>query len=101
MKVRRLVIAAVAVALVVSACSGASTTADIGTTGPPSTVASELSGALLVERLGAIDEAVATWRSAATIGEAHAAAEAAANLVVGPNGPRYGDRSETKRALRR
>ena len=101
MRVRRLVIAAAAVVLVVSACSGASTTADIGTTGPPSTVVNDQSGALLVERLVAIDEAVTTWRNAATMGEAHAAAEAAANLVVDPNGPGYGDRSETKRALRR
>ena len=89
---RRLVTAVVAVALVVSACSGASTTADIGTTGPPSTVVGDQSGALLVERLNAIDETVATWGNAATIGDAHAAAEAAANLVVGPSGPGYGDR---------
>ena len=93
MKVRRLVTAVVAVAFVVSACSGASTTADIDTTGPPSTVVDEQRGPLLIERLGAIDEAVATWRNAATMGEAHAAAEAAANLVVGPNGPGYGDRN--------
>lgn len=92
MKVRRLITAVVGVALLFSACSGTSTTADIGTTGPPSTVVSDQSGALLVERLVAIDEAVATWRNAATIDDAYAAAEAAANLVVGPNGPGYGDR---------
>jgi hypothetical protein len=45
-----------------------------------------------VERLDEIDAQLADWRSAATIEEAHAAAEAAANLVVGPNGPGYGDR---------
>jgi hypothetical protein len=92
MKVRRLFTAVVAVALVVSACSGASTTADIGPKSPPSTLLNDQSGPLLVERLGAIDEAVATWRNAATIGEVHAATEAAANLIVGPNGPGYGDR---------
>jgi hypothetical protein len=92
MRIRRLVIAVVAVASVGSACSGVPTPGDIGTTGPPSTVVNDQSGPLLVERLGAIDEAVATWRNADTIGEAHAAAESAANLVVGPNGPGYGDR---------
>jgi hypothetical protein len=92
MNVRRLVTVVVAAALIASACSGAATQSDIVTTGPTSTVVQEQSGILLVERLDAIDEAVATWRSAATIGEAHAAAETAANLVVGPNGPGYGDR---------
>lgn len=44
------------------------------------------------ERLIAIDEAVTAWRGAGSIEEAHAAAEAAANLVVGSGGPDYGDR---------
>jgi hypothetical protein len=43
-------------------------------------------------RLGAIAAVVGEWREASTLGEARAAAEAAANLVVGPNGPGYGDR---------
>ena len=43
-------------------------------------------------RLDAIDAVVGDWRSAGSIEEAHAAAEAAANLVVGPGGPGYGDR---------
>ncbi|MDA0350698.1 MAG: hypothetical protein O3A10_00630 [Chloroflexi bacterium] len=44
------------------------------------------------ERMTAIEAAVATWRAAETIEDARAAAEAAANLVVGPAGPGYGDR---------
>ena len=47
---------------------------------------------LVAERLGAIDAAVATWRSAEALEDAIAAAEVAANLVLGPNGPGYGDR---------
>ena len=42
--------------------------------------------------MAAVDEAVAVWRDASTIEAAHEAAEAAANLIVGPNGPDYGDR---------
>lgn len=38
-----------------------------------------------------IDEAVATWATAATVEEAHAAAERARNKVVGDDNPRYGD----------
>jgi hypothetical protein len=92
MNVRRLVTVVVAVALAVSGCSGASTQGDIVTTGPTSTAVNEQNGPLLAERLDPIDEAVVPWRNAVTIGGAHAAAEAAANLVVGPNGPGYGDR---------
>ena len=44
------------------------------------------------EQMESIAEGVATWRSAETTAEAHAAAEMAANLVVGPNGPGFGDR---------
>jgi hypothetical protein len=44
------------------------------------------------ERIDAIDEAVKVWRRASSIEEAHAAAEAAANLIVGSGGPGYGDR---------
>jgi len=45
----------------------------------------------VIERLDAIDLEVASWRSATDLVEAHAAAEAARNLVVGPAGPGYGD----------
>ena len=43
-------------------------------------------------RMDTIDQAVAAWRNATSIEAAHLAAETAANLVVGPNGPGYGDR---------
>lgn len=39
-----------------------------------------------------VDDAVTVWENADTLAEAQAAAEAAANLVVGPGGPDYGDR---------
>ncbi len=42
-------------------------------------------------RLDSLDHAIADWADASSIGEAHAAAEAARNLVVGPDGPFYGD----------
>ena len=45
------------------------------------------------EQVTTIDDAVAAWRNSLSIEDAHAAAEAAANLVVGPNGPDYGDRN--------
>jgi hypothetical protein len=45
----------------------------------------------IIERLDAIEAAVASWRSATDLVGAHAAAEAARNLVVGPSGPGYGD----------
>ena len=43
-------------------------------------------------RVGEIQQAIDAWARAETIGEAHAAAELAANLIVGLNGPRFGDR---------
>jgi len=43
-------------------------------------------------RLEEIDALVSTWHESEDLRGAHAAAEAAANLVVGPNGPGYGDR---------
>lgn len=44
------------------------------------------------ERLVRIDDAVVAWETASTIEAAWSAAETAANLVVGPGGPDYGDR---------
>ena len=44
------------------------------------------------DRIDAIQAAVDTWADATTVEEAHEAAEAAANLVVGPAGPDFGDR---------
>lgn len=46
----------------------------------------------LRERIVTVDDAVVVWEGADTVAEAHAAAEAAANLVVGSGGPGYGDR---------
>ena len=43
------------------------------------------------ERLEDIGDAVEEWRQATSLAVAHAAAERAMNLVVGPNGPGYGD----------
>lgn len=43
------------------------------------------------QRLDEIAAAVADWSDATTIEDAHTAAEAARNLVVGPAGPGYGD----------
>lgn len=45
-------------------------------------------------RLDAIERHVNDWLGAPSLAEATAAAEAAANLVVGPNGPGYGDRND-------
>jgi len=44
------------------------------------------------ERMTKLDDAITVWDEAETIAVAHAAAEAAANLVVGPGGPDFGDR---------
>jgi hypothetical protein len=46
----------------------------------------------VADRLADMGDAVERWRAADTLAEAGAAAETAANLVVGPNGPGYGDR---------
>jgi hypothetical protein len=45
------------------------------------------------ERMDTIDVTVAAWRSATSVEVAHVAAETVANLIVGPNGPGYGDRN--------
>lgn len=45
-------------------------------------------------RLDEIRGAVDDWAAATTISAAHAAAEVAANLVVGPGGPGFGDRDD-------
>ncbi len=72
-----------ALLLTLAACGG-----DDDTTGP-SAEADEVS---FRERMTTIDDAVTVWAGADSIDGAHAAAEAAANLVVGSNGPDYGDR---------
>jgi len=45
------------------------------------------------ERIDEISAYVSTWHSAGDLATATVAAEAAANLVVGPDGPGYGDRN--------
>lgn len=90
-----------AAAVVLAACGGSSTTDTVDTSAPPPladdsaatttpTIAAD--DTAYAERMAAIDEAVAIWRNAATVVAAQAAAEAAANLIVGPTGPDYGDR---------
>lgn len=101
MHIPRLVLAAVCVMFVLVACSEAP-----GGEGAPEVVASAPTDATdataatdatdlasLADRLDSIDAVVAQWRTAPTLAAAQAAAEAAANLVVGPNGPGYGDRN--------
>ena len=78
-----------AAAVVLAACGGSSTTDTVDTSAPPPPPDDSIAYA---ERMTAIDEAVAIWRNAATVAAAQAAAEAAANLIVGPTGPDYGDR---------
>ena len=89
--------ALVALALAGGACGGSS-----GTDGAPSTSAPAVrssSGGVAAngdetaaDRVSALGDAVSAWSGATTIEAAHAAAERAANLVVGPDGPGYGDR---------
>ncbi len=47
---------------------------------------------LLTERIAVVAAHVDRWATASTLREAKAAAEAAANHVVGPGGPGFGDR---------
>lgn len=48
--------------------------------------------AALRERIDAIGQAVGVWRTTNSFEDARASAETAANLIVGPGGPGYGDR---------
>ena len=104
---------AAAAAVVLAACGGSPTTEAVETTEPllpadsvdtttpaPQTddpvattaPAVDADVASLSERMAAVDGAVAAWRVASTVIAAQEAAEMAANLIVGPNGPDYGDR---------
>ncbi len=86
-------------AVVLAACGSSSTTGDADQT-VNSPDAGEVAApandgeaeASFSQRIDAIDGAIATWRNAASVEEALVAAETAFNLVVGPNGPGYGDR---------
>ncbi len=46
----------------------------------------------LDQRLEDLAESVSVWSGASSAADAHTAAESAANLIVGPFGPGYGDR---------
>lgn len=59
----------------------------------PTSIAQPSATDAFIRRMSAIDAAVADWRGADSIEAAHVAAESAANLVVGPDGPGYGDRN--------
>jgi len=63
----------------------------VGCADAPGTDALSTEATALTERLDAINVAVTQWRSAETLAEAKAGAEAARNFVVGPTGPGYGD----------
>ncbi len=90
--------------LLLASCGGDDTTADDAevtaeVAAPPVVPAPAQSAAdddaatgASTARLELLGASVDEWRDASSIEEAHAAAEAAANLVVGPNGPGYGDR---------
>ena len=92
---------AAAGAIILVSCGGGLTTGDVGSTESPpvtaevSEVAPDVESAAMsvADRMGSIDEAVAAWRSATSVHAAQVAAETAANLIVGPNGPDYGDRN--------
>lgn len=101
MRVSKAVAWAVAAAFVLAACGGSSTTDSVDTTAPSApaddtvattTTAVDAGVAAYAERMALVDEAVAAWRVAPTVVAAQEAAEEAANLIVGPNGPGYGDR---------
>ena len=83
---------------ILTSCGSPSSTGESAPAPPPVSVSDTTNlaatdTASFPEQMEAIAEAVATWRSAETIEDAHAAAEMAANLVVGSNGPDYGDRN--------
>ena len=79
-------VVAAAVIVGISGCAGRPPSAPSRTGDPLAT-----SRALIGDRLDALDDAVAEWADASTLDGVTVAAEAARNLVVGPNGPGYGD----------
>lgn len=80
----RLACVAAATAIVLAAC-GSTSTSEGSSDDDFTTLA-------LSERVDAVGDAVDVWWGAMSIAAAHAAAETALNLVVGPNGLGYGDR---------
>ena len=83
-------------AVILAACGGSSTEDAVDTTVGDSvattTVAVDADVTAFAERMAVIDDAVTVWRTAPTLAVAQEAAEEVANLIVGPNGPGYGDR---------
>jgi hypothetical protein len=81
---------AVAVSVVLASCGDTAPTrsADESTRSP---LGSDPHSPFLSQRIDSLDEAVSNWLEAQSLRDAHAAAETALNLVVGPNGPGYGD----------
>jgi hypothetical protein len=78
-------------ALMLSACGGGADAGESRADNPSTETASPADAAALTERVDAIQAAVTRWRSTTTLADAQAGAEAALNLVVGPQGPGYGD----------
>ena len=74
---------AIGIAVLVSACNGGPSEEAAGDGGPSERLA---------ERIAVVAAHIDAWRSASTIEDAWAAAEAAANHIVGPEGPGFGDR---------
>ena len=81
-------------ALVLAACgSGPGSAAVPDPVGSPASSSQTTAAgpASLDGRLDAIDGAITRWQAATELSAAHAAAEEARNLIVGPAGPSYGD----------
>ena len=95
------VIWAAAAVIILASCGDTSTVSEIGQTEqapatdevPDTTTGVKSVTMLFLEQMDAVDRAVAAWRGATSVETAQIAAETAANLVVGPNGPGYGDRN--------
>lgn len=95
------VILAAAAVITLASCGSTSTVGEVDQTEqapatdevPGTTTDGKSVTLLFFEQMDAVDRAVAAWRGATSIETAHVAAETAANLVVGPNGPGYGDRN--------
>jgi hypothetical protein len=87
----RFVVLVLVAAFVFTSCGGTSATQDAGDAGAVDAKDAAATESFS-ERVDAIGNAVDAWRDAVSIAAAHAAAEMVLNLVVGPNGPGYGDR---------
>jgi len=85
------VLAITAVALVVFAAVGCTSTGQPSGTASPAAATAPPDPGQLEARLTAIDDAVDRWQSATDLATARRSAEEARNLVVGPHGPSYGD----------